>query len=125
MNQRNLYLLNSVISLLFALGLLLVTQTMLQLFGLNVSDGSKLLAQFLGAELVIGGLVTLMARDVMDLRAISAINFANMVGDALGFILALNATFIGTMGPMGYVAVIVYAVLGLGFAYFQFFKPAM
>jgi len=124
MTQRNLYLLNSVLSLLFALGLLLVTQTMLQLFGFTVSDDSRLLAQFLGAELIVTGMITLMMRDVMDMQVTSAINFSNMFAHALGFVLALNATLTGVMNSMGYVAVLVYAVLGLGFAYFQFFKPS-
>lgn len=125
MNTRNLYLLNGIVALVFALGLLLATTTMLAMFGLDNTADGRLLAQFVGVELVASGLVTLLARDVMDPNIQSAINYAHIAANTLGFIIALNGTFTHLLSGMGWVIAIIYAVLGLGFAYFQFFKPSM
>jgi hypothetical protein len=124
MNVRNLYLLNSAVALIFALGMLLVTSSMLALFGLDNTPDTRLLAQFVGVELVVSGLTTLLLRDVTDPRVLSAINFTHMSANALGFVIAINGTFTGLLSGMGWVVALIYAVLGLGFAYFQFFKPS-
>lgn len=125
MNVRNLYILNGAVALIFALGLLLVTTTMLDMFGIDNTADTRLLAQFVGVELVAAGLSTLLTRDVMDFKVRSAINFAHIAANALGFIIALNGTLTGVMSGMGFLIVVIYALLGAGFAYFQFFKPSM
>lgn len=125
MNLRTLYLVNGAVALLFALGLLLVTTTMLAMFGIDNTADTRLLAQIIGVELVAAGLSTLLTSGVMDPNARRGINFAHIAADALGLIIALNGTFTGAMNEMGFVLVLVYALLGGGFVYFQFFKPAM
>ena len=123
MKLRNLYLLNTVISLVFAVGLLLMTPIMLGLFGMDKTKDAVVLGQLLAVELVVGGLTTLLARDVTDSKARSAINNGNMVAGVLGFVIALNATLVGVFGWFGYVIIAVYVIVALGFAYFQFFAP--
>jgi ABC-type transport system involved in multi-copper enzyme maturation permease subunit len=81
------------------------------------------LAQLIAVELVVGGLITLLARDVSDPGARSAINYGNMIAGVLGIVVALNATLTGVLGWFGYVIIGIYAVVALGFAYFQFFGP--
>jgi hypothetical protein len=124
MNVRNLYLLNSAIALIFALGLLLVTTTMLSMFGIENTADARLLAQFVGVELVASGLITLLTRDVNDLNVRNAINYSNMAANALGFIIAINGTLTGVLNPTGWGIVVIYGLLGIGFAYFQFFLPS-
>lgn len=123
MKLRNMYLLNTVVCLLFALGLLLMTPVMLKLFSMdNVAD-ARLLSQLLAVELVVGGMVTLLARDVTDAKARSAINNANILAGVLGVVVALNGTLTNVFGWFGWVIAAVYLVIALGFAYFQFFAP--
>ncbi len=123
MKLRNMYLLNSVISLVFAIGLLLMAPVMLGLFGMDTTRDAVVLAQLIAVELVVGGLITLLARDVTDPKARTAINTGNMAAGVLGIVVALNATLTGVLGWFGYVIIAVYAVVALGFAYFQFFGP--
>ncbi len=123
MKLRNMYLLNTIISLVFAIGLLLMTPVMLGLFGMDNTKDAVVLAQLIAVELVVGGLITLLARDVTDPKARSAINYGNMVAGVLGVVVALNATLTGVMGWFGYVVLAIYAIVALGFAYFQFFGP--
>jgi hypothetical protein len=123
MKLRNLYLLNSVISLVFALGLLLMTPVMLGLFGMDITKDATTLGQLLAVELVVGGLTTLLARDVTDPKARSAINYSNIVAGVLGFVVSLNATLTGVFGWFGYALLVIYAFIAVAFAYFQFFAP--
>jgi len=123
MKLRNMYLLNTIISLVFAIGLLLMTPVMLGLFGMDNTKDAVVLAQLIAVELVVGGLTTLLARDVTDPKARSAINYGNMIAGVLGVVVALNATLMGVLGWFGYVVIAIYAILALGFAYFQIFGP--
>ncbi|WKZ37244.1 MAG: hypothetical protein QY332_04790 [Anaerolineales bacterium] len=118
-----LYLLNSGLSLIFALGLLFMTPTLLSLFGLNENAATRLLAQFIGAGLIVSGLVTLLAREVTDLQARAAINYAHLIAGVLAMVITLNAILTGVMSGAGYLPVAVFVILAIGFAYFQFFRP--
>jgi ABC-type transport system involved in multi-copper enzyme maturation permease subunit len=118
-----MYLLNTVICLLFALGLFLMTPVMLGLFGMDNVPDAQTLGRLLAVELVVGGMITLLARDVTDSKARSAINNANLLAGVLGVVVALNATLTGVFGWFGWVIVAVYLVVAVGFAYFQFLAP--
>jgi ABC-type transport system involved in multi-copper enzyme maturation permease subunit len=84
---------------------------------------ARTLGQLLAVELVVGGMIALLARDVTDPKARSAINYGNMAAGVLGFVVALNATLTGVLGWFGYVIIAIYVIIALGFAYFQFFAP--
>jgi len=123
MKLRNLYLANSIIMLVLALGLILMTSVMVNLFGVNNGAETRTLSQLLGVGLVVSGMITLLAREVTDPMARSAINFSNLIADVLGVVVALNATLTGVFGWFGWLLVVVYLVLALGFGYFQFLAP--
>ena len=124
MKLRNLYLLNTVAALLFAIGLLLMTPIMLGMFGMDDTRDARTLAQFVAVELTSTGLLTLFALGVTDMKARSAVNNANLAATALGFFVSLNAVLSGAMNSTGWLVVALYFVLAAGFAYFQFFGPA-
>ncbi len=123
MKLRNFYLINTVVTLGFALGLLLMTPVILQLVGMdNVAD-TRTLSQLLAVELVAGGMTTLLAIRVTDPVARNAINLSNLIAGALGFVIALNAALTGVFGWFGWVIVVIYLALAQGFGYFQFLAP--
>ncbi|NTU55941.1 MAG: hypothetical protein HGA79_06810, partial [Anaerolineales bacterium] len=62
MKLRNLYLLNTVISLGFALGFFLMSPFLLGLMGMDSTADARTLAQLIAVELVVGGVTTLLAR---------------------------------------------------------------
>ena len=124
MNLRNLYLLNTIISLGFALGFLLISPFLLGLLGMEDTPEARTLAQLVAVELVVGGVTTLLARDVTDAKATSAINTGNFLAGLLGTVIALRATLTGVMGWFGYVVTAVYLFVAVAFGYFQFMRKA-
>jgi hypothetical protein len=123
MNLRNLYLLNTIVSLGFALGFLLLSPLLLGLFGMDNTADTRTLGQLIAVELVVGGVITLLARDVTDSKALSAINTGNFVAGLIGTVIALLATLSGVMGWFGWVVTAVYLFIVVAFGYFQFMKP--
>jgi hypothetical protein len=124
MKLRNLFLLNTVVALLFALAFLLMPSVLLQLFGFTDNAGTRLLGQFIGVELLVGGLVTFFARDLRDAKARQAISLSNLIASVIGVVVALGGMLAGAMNFLGWVIVAVYLLLALGFGYFQFIGPA-
>jgi hypothetical protein len=120
MNLRNLYFVNTIVSLGFALGFLLMSPFLLGLFGMDNTADTRTLGQLIAVELVVGGVITLLARDVTDSKALSAINTGNFVAG----LIALLATLSGVMGWFGWVVTAVYLFIAVAFGYFQFMKPA-
>ena len=124
MKLRNLYLLNTVVSLGFALGFFLMSPFLLGLFGMDDTAEARTLAQLIAVELVVGGVTTLLARDVTDAKAIRAINTGNFLAGVIGTVITLRATLTGVMGAFGYVVTAVYLFLAVAFGYFQYMKSS-
>ncbi|MDK1028167.1 MAG: hypothetical protein QGM50_07075 [Anaerolineae bacterium] len=123
MKLRNIFLANTAVSLLFALGLLLMPAVLLDIFGFTINDGAKLLGQFVGVELLVGGLITFFAKDSRDINTRQMITLSNLIATVIGVIVALGGTLSGAMNSSGWVIVVMYLLLALGFGYFQFFGP--
>lgn len=120
MKLRNLYLLNTIVSLGFALGFFLMAPFLLGLFGMENTPDTHTLAQLIAVELVVGGVTTFLARDVTDPQATGAINTGNFIAGILGTFVALRATLSGVMGGFGWVVTAVYLFIAVAFGYFQF-----
>lgn len=124
MKIRNLFLIHSLIALLYALGLLLIPQTMLFLYGIATTAGDRLLAQFFGVQLLASGMVTLLARDESASNARSAITLSLLISSAIGLVVSIGGTLSGAMNVLGWSAVVIYGFFAVAFAYFQFIGPA-
>jgi len=123
MKLRTLYILNTVVSLGFALGFFLLSGFLLRLFGMEYNADTRTLGHLSSAELVVGGVISLLARDVTDIKATGAINTGNFVAGVIGTVVAFLATLSGVMGGFGWVVTAVYLFIAIAFGYFQFMKP--
>jgi len=124
MKLRNLFLIHSLIALLYALCLLVIPKTLLFLYGFGVSPGEILLAQFFGTQLLVSGLVTLLARDADASSTRNAITISIMIANAIGLVVSIGGTLSNTMNALGWSAVVIYGFFAIAFAYFQFIGPA-
>ena len=119
-----LLILNAVIALVFGIGFVLVPGTMGTLYGMTPGPEVNLAGQFFGVELIAVGLLCWLARNVSDSAAQRAMILAFLIADVIGLIVSIMGTLSGVFNAVGWSAVVIYLVLSLGFAYFQFMKPS-
>ena len=114
----------AVLSAAFGLGFVLAPGQILPLYGVAPDVALRLIGQLFGAVLISLALLTWLARNLRDTEARRAIVLALLVGEVLGFILALMGQLNGVLNALGWLVVAVYLFLALGLAYFQFSKPS-
>jgi hypothetical protein len=124
MKLRNLFLTETVISLLFAVALLLGPATILKFFGLTQGKTELLLAQILGAGLVGLGALAWFARDFADMQASRGAVVSLLTFNAIGFVVALLGLLSQvTRAGSAWLIVIIFLLFAAGYAYFQFIGP--
>jgi len=131
MKLRYLFIADTIVALVFAAGLLLAPKTMLNLFGLGVGATVKynasinLLAQLLGAALVVPGLLSWFASGMQEMGARRSVAVSLFVFSVIGFGVSF---FVGmlpkVMSAAGWSIVALFLLFAVGFAYFLFMKPS-
>ncbi len=131
MKLRNLFLVGAVVTLIFAAGLLLAPKTMLGIFGLSVGATVRsnavinLVAQLLGAALIVPGLLGWFAGSMQDSGARRSVAVSLLIFDLVGFGVSF---FVGmlpkVMTAPGWVIVALFLLFTLGYAYFLFMRPS-
>ena len=131
MKLRNLFIVNTLVALIFAAGLLLAPKTMLTLFGLSVGTTVRnnavisLVAQLLGAALVVPGLLSWFASSMQDTGARRSVAISLLVFDVIGFGVSF---FVGmvpkVMSAAGWSIVVLFLFFTVAFAYFLFMRPS-
>ena len=124
MRLRNLLVLNGVVLVLFALGMLLMPAALLDLFGFGSSGAVKLLGQLVGVELLANGLLSMFAMSVEEHGVQRALTLSFFIADGIGFIVSVGGVLSRAMNDLGWAIAVVYLLLALGFGYFQFIGPA-
>ncbi len=124
MKFSNLLLVNAVVSLVYGVGLVLLPATLLTMYGVTPGPAVNLASQLFGVELLHVGLICWFARNVSDGPAQKALIVASLIGQVFGLIVALMGTLSGVFNAVGWSAVAIYLLLGLGYAYLQFMKPS-
>jgi hypothetical protein len=123
MKLRTFLIIVAAVGFLYAIGLLLMPEFVETLYGSGTSAGHIMSDRYFGASLLNIAVIAWLARDLTGTSAKPVIT-GGLIGFAVAFVVSLTATLAGTMNAFGWSAVLIYLVLGLGFAYFQFAAPA-
>ena len=124
MRFRTLLTINAIVALVYAVGLLLAPTALLALYGMTSGPSEQLMARFFGVALVSVGLLTWFARNITDPNTYRAFIVSQLIANVVGLIVSILGTLSSVMNVMGWSAVAIYLLLGLGYAYFQFMKPS-
>lgn len=124
MTLRNLFLLSALIALLASLGLLLGAPTVLAAFKLKTGASENLVAQLLGASLIVPALISWFARDVSDPGSRAAVVVPLFLFNAIAFVLTLLGVISKAVGSWGWLAAILFLFFALAFGYFQFVRSS-
>ena len=125
MKLNNLMVIKAVVVFVYGIAFVLIPTTTMSFYGVKLAQGGTLMTQFFGASFILLGIVLWSARNAprSDV-ALRAIVLAVVVGDLIGFIIALLAQLNGVMNALGWGNVALYLLLACGFGYFQFVKTA-
>lgn len=113
----------AVVSAAFGLGFVIAPEQLFPIYGVTPDAALKLIGQLFGAVLISLSLLTWFARNFSDSDARRVIVLALLVGETIGFILALIGQLNGVLNALGWFVVVTYLCLALGLAYLQFLKP--
>jgi hypothetical protein len=123
--KLNMFLLiSAIIAMVFGLGFVLLPGFLFSIYGLPGNPPTLLGFRFFGSALISLALITWLLKDSADWNAIRAVLIGNGIGNIPGVLAAFFATINGTLNAMGWSAVLIYLLLGLGDAYFLSRGPA-
>lgn len=121
---RNCMLIKGIVCVVFALAFLLIPETSTSWFGLTLDTGGVLAIRLFGGAFALLGILLLLARDVAEAAIRNAFATAVLVGDAIGFVVCLQATLAGVFNTLGWIPVVLNLAFGAAFGYFLLAKPA-
>jgi hypothetical protein len=114
----------AIIVIVFGIGFVLIPATVMSFYDVTLNPDGAYMTQLFGAAFILLGILLWSARNAPRSEvALRAIVLAVVVGDVIGFIVALVAQLSGVVNALGWVTVALYLLLALGFGYFQFVKP--
>ncbi len=122
MKLGNLFLVNAIVAVLFALGFLLIPEQVLALFAMSVSEQGIVIARLFGAALLGYALITWFARSATGEMARNLV-LSLLVAFAVGSVVLVLGQLRGLANGLGWIAVAIYVLFTLGYAYFYFLKP--
>ena len=125
MPPKMLFLLNGTIAAGYAVAFLVATDPLLEVYGINATSEAVFMARWFGVGLLANGLTTLLARHAAESEAGRAIGAALTVSYVAGVLLALWGTLTGEFNALGWIAVALNLLLGLGFWSFRFRNPKL
>lgn len=123
MNFRLMFLINAFIAVLVGLGFLIVPDRILDQFEVDGYAATKLISQFFGTAMLGLGLLLWFAKDVTDASLQKGMSIALLVGAVAGLLTTIMGTTSGVLRANWWMALVVYAILGLAYGYLLFQKP--
>jgi len=123
MRLKILLISNAVIAALYGIATLLFPAWLGSLYGFTATPELIFVARLLGVYLLAAGILSWMVRDASASKILMAVLYAFLSMDVLGFLISLIYVLGGTVNPQGWLLVVLYMLLGAGFAYFLFFTP--
>ncbi len=122
MKLKTLFVYNAVITFPFGVGLVLWPAFILNLYGVELSPGGSFVAQLLGSALIFVALLCWFTRNSEDSEARRAIVLASFLESTLGCIIVLIAKLSGVINILGWLIVVLYFSIAMGYGYFQFIE---
>jgi hypothetical protein len=118
MKLNTFLLVSAIVALLFGVGFVLLPGVMFSIYGIEASPASYLGFRLFGSALIAIGVLTWSIRDSANWDAVRTLLLSVAIGNAIGLLLVFFATINGTVGAMGWTAVLIYLLLLAGEGYF-------
>ena len=123
MSYRIMFLINAFIAVMLGLAFLVMPSRVLGQFGVDEYAATKLLSQFFGTAMLGLGLLLWFAKDVTETNLQKGMGIALLVAAAAGLIITVTGTTAGVLRANWWIAMVLYALLGVGYVNLVFRKP--
>ncbi|MBP1668494.1 MAG: hypothetical protein H6Q21_860 [Bacteroidetes bacterium] len=118
MKLKTMLIIKALVCLCLGIPILLVPDFIYSIFGATLAAGGVFAAREYGASMMGNLMLTWFARNSQESESRWAIVLALFVYDAIGFIVAMIAVLSGAVNSLGWLIVVLYLFLALGFGYF-------
>ena len=117
MKREMFFAIFGVLGVLFGLGFLLAPEMSLRAYGVPTDPHNLMQSRYFGSVLLGFGLVSFLARETQDPKAIRALLVGGLVGNLIGA--AISASAAGHLqNGLAWVSVAIYVALAAGGAYY-------
>ena len=123
MKLKTLFVISSIVGLLFGLGFILAPAWTEASYGVNLDAGGQLLARFMGSAYLGYAVIFWLARNTANSETRHIIVVGGFVAMVLGLIVALYDRFMGIENALAWSTVAIFLLLSIGFGYFAFIRP--
>ena len=117
-----LFIITAIVAIVFGVVFVIIPGPVYSLYGIESNMMLNYMGQLFGAALIAVGLIAWLSRNATDSDARKAIIFSFFIADTIGFVIALIGQLNQVVNALGWLTVIIYFLLALGFAIFQFSK---
>jgi hypothetical protein len=124
MKLKILFIITAIVAVVFGVAFAIIPAQVYSLYGIESSAGLNYMGQLFGSALIGYGLIAWLARNAADSDSRRAIILAFFIADGIGFVVALIGQLNDILGSLGWLTVVIYLLLTIGFGYFQFSKPS-
>jgi hypothetical protein len=124
MKLGTLFLINSIIAVLFGLLFVLIPAVGLSWYGIQLSVAGNFIARLMGAAFLGFGVISWLVRNSAGSDEARSIALGFFVADIIGFLFSLIYQLQGVANGLGWTTVALYLLLSLGFGYFYWMRPS-
>ena len=110
---------HSILLFLFGLGFLLVPAWMLSVYGTSTNSTGLLVARVFGIGNIQLSILMWTSRNDVGSKILKTLVLMLFLGNALAFMLALQAQISGVFNVLGWTNVALYLLFAFGYGYFQ------
>lgn len=115
--RKILIIIMAILSLVWGVAFILTPKFFWSLYGITLDSQGVYMSRQLGTLFMMLGLILWFAKDDQGSVALHAIILGLFLGNALGFILGLLGQLTVDISALGWVGVLSYLLLALGFGY--------
>ena len=122
--MKVIFIINSIVNLVFGLAFVLVPGSTLSIYGVSVNEAGILISRLFGASLLGYAVLSWFARNTEESAARRAILISFSIGFTIGFIVSLIGQLSGIVNALGWSSVALYLFFAVAFGYLRFMKSS-
>ena len=109
-----------VVAVLFGIGFVAAPAELLAQYGVTADRYTAFMSRLFGATLVQVGVLSWLARAIVDSLGRRAIVLSGLIAMVIGFVVSLHGMLNEIANALGWSTVLIYALFAIGFGYLQF-----